>query len=391
MTIADIQSTTDAKMNQSLAAFQSNLTKIRTGRANSALLDSIHVEYYGSQVPLSQVANVSVLDSRTISVQPWEKGMGAKIEKAIRESDLGLNPASMGDLIRVPLPAMSEERRKEMTKLVRNEGESAKIATRNLRRDANEAVKKLVKDKLASEDDQKRAEAEIQKVMDGNGRWATRRFLPRVAGHKQGVESLRRCVKACADRGVGVLTVFAFSSENWNRPVEEVSGLMELMVGALAREVPRLSKDGVRLHFVGERAGLSPKMVAGLVEAEAATAHNARMVLNVCFNYGGRWDIAQAAARLVAQGEAITELSLDRAMALAHVADPDLFIRTGGEQRLSNFLLWQSAYAELFFSDKLWPEFDEAALDEAIAAFQGRERRFGQTSAQVSAPQGQTA
>ncbi|MFC5606602.1 ribosome recycling factor [Variovorax soli] len=165
-TIAEIRSATDAKMNQSLAAFQNNLTKIRTGRANPALLDTIHVEYYGSMVPLSQVANVALLDARTISVQPWEKGMGAKIEKAIRESDLGLNPASMGDLIRVPMPPMSEERRKEMTKLVRSEGENAKIATRNLRRDANESVKKLVKDKLASEDDQKRAEAEIQKVTD---------------------------------------------------------------------------------------------------------------------------------------------------------------------------------------------------------------------------------
>ncbi|QFZ85909.1 di-trans,poly-cis-decaprenylcistransferase [Variovorax paradoxus] len=222
-------------------------------------------------------------------------------------------------------------------------------------------------------------------VMDGNGRWATKRFLPRVAGHKQGVESLRRCVKACADRGVGVLTVFAFSSENWNRPPEEVSGLMQLMVGALAREVPRLNADGVRLHFVGERAGLSDKMVAGLVSAEQTTAHNTRLILNICFNYGGRWDIARAAAKLAEQGLPMTEMNLDRAMALAHVPDPDLFIRTGGEQRLSNFLLWQSAYAELFFSNKLWPEFDEAALDEAIAAFQGRERRFGQTSAQVSA------
>lgn len=222
-------------------------------------------------------------------------------------------------------------------------------------------------------------------VMDGNGRWATRRFLPRVAGHKQGVEALRRCVKACADRGVGVLTVFAFSSENWNRPVEEVSGLMDLMVGALGREVPRLCEDGVRLHFVGERGGLSEKMIAGLVQAEAATAHNTRLIFNVCFNYGGRWDIARAAAALAARGEALTEGNLDRAMALAHVPDPDLFIRTGGEQRLSNFLLWQSAYAELFFSDKLWPEFDEAALDEAIAGFRRRERRFGKTSAQVSA------
>ena len=165
-TIPEIKKTMEGKMDQSIAAFKHNLTKIRTGRANPGLLDTVHVDYYGSTVPISQVANVSLLDARTISVQPWEKGMGAKIEKAIRESDLGLNPASMGDLIRVPLPAMSEERRKEMTKLVRNEGESAKIATRNLRRDANESVKKLVKDKLASEDDQKRAEAEIQKVTD---------------------------------------------------------------------------------------------------------------------------------------------------------------------------------------------------------------------------------
>jgi ribosome recycling factor len=166
MSIADIKKSTEAKMDQSIAAFKNNLTKIRTGRANPALLDTVHVEYYGSMVPLSQVANVALLDARTISVQPWEKGMGAKIEKAIRESDLGLNPASMGDLIRVPMPPMSEERRKEMTKLVRHEGESAKIAVRNLRRDANEAVKKLVKDKLASEDDQKRSEADVQKVTD---------------------------------------------------------------------------------------------------------------------------------------------------------------------------------------------------------------------------------
>ncbi|WP_297724543.1 ribosome recycling factor [Limnohabitans sp. Rim8] len=166
MTIAEIKQTTEGKMDQSISAFKNNLTKIRTGRANPALLDSVLVEYYGSSVPLSQVANVALIDSRTISVQPWEKGMSAKIEKAIRESDLGLNPASMGDLIRVPMPAMSEERRKEMTKLVRNEGENAKIAVRNLRRDANESVKKLVKDKLASEDDQKRAETDVQKVTD---------------------------------------------------------------------------------------------------------------------------------------------------------------------------------------------------------------------------------
>lgn len=166
MTIADIKKNTEGKMDQSIEALKNNLSKIRTGRANPGLLDAVQVEYYGSMVPISQVANVALLDARTISVQPWEKGMGAKIEKAIRESDLGLNPASMGDLIRVPMPPMSEERRKEMTKLVRHEGENAKIAVRNLRRDANEAVKKLVKDKQASEDDQKRSEGDIQKLTD---------------------------------------------------------------------------------------------------------------------------------------------------------------------------------------------------------------------------------
>ena len=166
MTTADIKSNAQTKMDQSIAAFKNNLSKIRTGRANPQLLDTIHVDYYGSMVPLSQVANVQLLDSRTISVQPWEKTMSAKIEKAIRESDLGLNPASLGDLIRVPMPPMSEERRREMTKLARTEGENAKIAIRNLRRDANEGVKKLVKDKEASEDDQKRSEAEVQKLTD---------------------------------------------------------------------------------------------------------------------------------------------------------------------------------------------------------------------------------
>ncbi|MBK6615937.1 polyprenyl diphosphate synthase [Ottowia sp.] len=223
-------------------------------------------------------------------------------------------------------------------------------------------------------------------VMDGNGRWAKRRLLPRIAGHRQGVESLRRCIRACAQRGVRALTVFAFSSENWNRPEDEVSGLMDLLAKALAREVAELQRGGIRLLFIGERRGLPARLRQGLAEAEAATAQGAGMVLNVCFNYGGRWDIAQAAARVAASGEPVTEIALDRAMALSHVPDPDLLIRTGGEQRISNFLLWQCAYSELFFSDRLWPDFDEAALDEALAAFVARERRFGKTSEQVARP-----
>ena len=220
-------------------------------------------------------------------------------------------------------------------------------------------------------------------IMDGNGRWARRRFLPRLAGHKQGVESLRRCTRACVERGVQVLTVFAFSSENWNRPQEEVSGLMGILANALAKEVLQLSRDGVRLYFVGDRTGLSEKVCQGLAHAEQSTAHNTRLILNVCFNYGGRWDIAQAASKVAARGAELTAENIDKAMALAHVPDPDLMIRTGGEMRISNFLLWQAAYSELFFSASLWPDFDEVALDEAIGTFARRERRFGQTSEQV--------
>lgn len=234
---------------------------------------------------------------------------------------------------------------------------------------------------------QQRLPRHVAIVMDGNGRWAQKRFLPRVAGHRQGVEALRRTVQACMDRGVQVLTVFAFSSENWSRPPEEVAGLMELLAMALGREVPRLHESGVQLHFPGERSMLSARVQQALIEAQHLTAANQRLVFNVCFNYGGRWDIVQAARQLAAQGLAITEQALSQHTALSHVGDPDLLIRTGGEMRMSNFLLWQCAYTELVFTPCLWPDFDAEALDLALSEYAARERRFGQTSEQV-APSG---
>lgn len=234
-------------------------------------------------------------------------------------------------------------------------------------------------------------------VMDGNGRWAQKRWLPRVAGHRQGVDALRKAVQCCMERGIPVLTVFAFSSENWKRPEEEVIGLMDLLVMALSLEVPNLKKHGVRLYFPGDRSQLSARVVQGLAAAEAETADNNRLALNVCFNYGGRWDMVQAARHLAQTGREITEQSLSEATALSHVGDPDLLIRTGGELRISNFLLWQSAYTELYFTDCLWPDFDAAELDKALADFSGRQRRFGQTAEQsttaatLSAPEQQHA
>lgn len=220
-------------------------------------------------------------------------------------------------------------------------------------------------------------------VMDGNGRWASKRFLPRIAGHKQGVDVLKRTVRSCALRGVQVLTVFAFSSENWRRPADEVSALMDILVVALSRELNQLKKDGVKLQFIGSRNGLSERVRQSLEGAEAQTADNKVITLNVCFNYGGRWDVVNAAQALAQAGEEITEESLARKLSTHTTGDPDLVVRTGGEMRLSNFLLWQAAYSELYFSEVLWPDFDEAALDAAIEAFATRERRFGMTSEQL--------
>ena len=217
-------------------------------------------------------------------------------------------------------------------------------------------------------------------VMDGNGRWAKKRFMPRFFGHKQGVDSLVRCVQACSDRGIEYLTVFAFSSENWKRPEEEISGLLGLVLVAVSKYLRKLAEKGVRIRIVGDRSAVNDKVRAAWDEAETSTAHNTRITLSVAFNYGGRWDVVQACRRAIAQGlapEQIDEQRLSSLMALAHAPDPDLFIRTGGEVRISNFLLWQVAYSELVFTDCLWPDFGVAELDAALADYARRERRFG--------------
>lgn len=220
----------------------------------------------------------------------------------------------------------------------------------------------------------------IAVVMDGNGRWAKKRFLPRFFGHKQGVDALVKIVQACIDRKVEYLTVFAFSSENWRRPQDEVSGLMGLVLAAVSRYLAKMGQLGVRIRIVGDRESVSDKLRQAWNEAESATAHNTKLTLSVAFNYGGRWDIVQAARKAIAAGvppDELTEAKLSEYTAMAFAPDPDLFIRTGGEVRISNFLLWQVAYTEFVFSDCLWPEFGEKELDTAIAEFHARDRRFG--------------
>jgi undecaprenyl diphosphate synthase len=236
-------------------------------------------------------------------------------------------------------------------------------------------------------------------IMDGNGRWAQQRHRPRLVGHRAGARAVKRCVEFCLDRGIEALTLFAFSSENWNRPAEEVGGLMKLFVGALEREVDELHRLGARLRFIGARDRFDAPLLARMQAAEALTAGNDRLHLNIAASYGGRQEIAAAARALaedVAAGrlrpEQIDEAALDARMALAGLPAPDLFIRTGGELRISNFLLWQLAYTELWFTDALWPDVDDALLQSALDDYARRERRFGLTSAQVKphAPGGTT-
>jgi undecaprenyl diphosphate synthase len=226
-------------------------------------------------------------------------------------------------------------------------------------------------------------------IMDGNGRWAKRQHLPRIAGHRRGVESVRATVRSCAERGIGFLTLFAFSSENWRRPAEEVALLMQLFQVALTSEVEKLHRNGVRLRVVGDTRRFDANIRRAIEQGERLTAGNKGLTLTIAANYGGRWDILQALTKLAREKknslDQVDETELAPYLAMSYAPEPDLFIRTGGEQRISNFLLWQLAYSELYFTETLWPDFDAAALDLAIASYRNRERRFGRTSEQLEA------
>lgn len=224
-------------------------------------------------------------------------------------------------------------------------------------------------------------------IMDGNGRWAQSRFMPRISGHKQGVETVRGIIKACMERGVPYLTLFAFSSENWRRPNEEIDSLMQLFLTALEQEITKLHENGICFKVVGDLSKFDSKIIESIQIGEQLTAANNRLTFTVAANYGGRWDIMQAVRKMLAQSSELPlnfqEESLAQYLALSYAPEPDLFIRTGGEYRISNFLLWQLAYTELYFTNTLWPDFDEHELELAIQSYQQRERRFGRTSEQI--------
>ena len=377
----------EEKMKKSIESVKNDFAAVRAGRANAAVLNRISVDYYGTPTPIQQVGSVASPDPRTLVITPWDGSLLRAIEKAILESDLGINPQNDGKCIRLSFPQLTEERRKELVKQIHKYSENGKVAVRNIRRDAMDRFKKMQKASEITEDELKLAEKDLQKItddnrhiaiiMDGNGRWAKKRGLPRTAGHKVGAETFRKIALYCKALGVEYLTIYAFSTENWKRPADEVSTLMSLLKKYMQEAIDTMERDQMKLRFFGDLSALSPELQALAHKANEVADRVEGFQANLCINYGGRDEILHAARECAAAGEEMTEENLERHLYSAGIPDPELIIRPGGELRLSNFLLWQCAYSEFYFCDTLWPDFGERDLDEAIVAFQQRDRRFG--------------
>ena len=381
----------EEKMKKSIESVKNDFAAVRAGRANAAVLNRISVDYYGTPTPIQQVGSVASPDPRTLVITPWDGSLLRAIEKAILESDLGINPQNDGKCIRLSFPQLTEERRKELVKQIHKYSENGKVAVRNIRRDAMDRFKKMQKasdvclmglfskkvSHKAGQVDKSRLPRHIAIIMDGNGRWAKKRGLPRTAGHKVGAETFRKIALYCKALGVEYLTIYAFSTENWKRPADEVSTLMSLLKKYMQEAIDTMERDQMKLRFFGDLSALSPELQALAHKANEVADRVEGFQANLCINYGGRDEILHAARECAAAGEEMTEENLERHLYSAGIPDPELIIRPGGELRLSNFLLWQCAYSEFYFCDTLWPDFGERDLDEAIVAFQQRDRRFG--------------
>ena len=439
--ISDLKKNTESRMSKTIDSLTESLQSIRAGRANTSLLDRIYVDYYGQQSPLNQVASLSAPEARLLAIQPWDATLIPEIEKAIQKSDLGITPSNDGKIIRLVIPQLTEERRKDLTKLVGKYAEEAKVSIRNIRRDAMEDIKKAEKAKEISEDDRKTYEEDIQKltdkyikdvdgvaadkekelmeiwflaldyskalflrsfmnyyeqldlsnipkhigiIMDGNGRWAKNRKMPRTFGHKEGTERVIEIVEAAYKINVKSLTLYAFSTENWKRPDEEISKLMDLLAFYLKSQLEKIKKNNIRIKVLGDYKVFPDKIVKLIDAALQETKSNDKMILNIGLNYGGQSEIVRASKMicedLIAGNISLDEINTDSFKDYLYTRgqeDLDLLIRPSGELRVSNFLLYQLAYSEFYFSNILWPDFHEEEFYKAICDFQNRNRRYG--------------
>jgi len=429
---------TGRKMDRAIDALTRDLGTLRTGRATPSLIEGIMVDYYGVPTPLKQIASISAPDARAIMVQPWDRQSLKEIEKSIMKSEMGFNPSNDGNVITVPIPALNQERRQDMVRLLKRKLEDQRAAgrpggteetgarkidfpgpeptgpgaaakdhrrpyqdhrsSRNRQRSGDNAglimqVRIASSNPLpeeTSEEISEEASKEASKVpvhvaiiMDGNGRWAKKRGLPRLAGHRMGVDCIQRVLNTLGGKGVKYVTLYAFSTENWNRPPDEVEGILEIMYDALQDQTQSLHENNVHIVHIGKADKLSPALLEAVAFAQDLTRENTGVTLNVAFDYGGRNEILEAVKQVIRDQvppEDIDEELFSKYLFTSHSPDPDLIIRTGGEMRISNFLLWQSAYSEYYHTSTLWPDLDSAELERVLEAFSNRERRFGRVN-----------
>ena len=379
----------EEKMQKAVDNLSADYATIRAGRANPHILDKLKVDYYGTPTNLQSVANVSVPEARTLMITPWEASMVKVIEKAIQISDLGVTPNNDGKNVIINFPELTEERRKELAKDIKKKGEDAKVVVRNARRDANEAAKKQSKAGEISEDDLADEEKNIQKATDKfiaeiDKLIEAKSHMPRNFGHKAGADNLEQIIEDAWDLGIKYLTVYAFSTENWKRSVEEVTGLMLILRDFLKKSIDKANKNNMRVRVIGRRDRLDADIVDAIEKLEDATKDNTGIQFIVALNYGGRDEITRATQKIaeevkngIISVEDITEDYVSSKLDTADIPDPDLLIRTSGELRTSNFLPWQISYSEFYFTDTLWPDFNKDSLRQAIDYYNGRDRRFG--------------
>ena len=387
----------EEKMKSAVEHLNRELAAVRAGRANPAVLDKVSVDYYGAPTPIQQVASVAVSEARTLTITPWDRSLLRAISKAIMASDVGITPIDDGQTIRLNFPAPNEERRKQLAKEVSRLGEEAKVAVRKtggavrleqvrgtfFQTRGGEPLSANAGGSFMNHPKEFAEGLSIGIIMDGNGRWAKQRGLPRTAGHKKGAAVFQDIANYCEELGVSSVYFYAFSTENWKRPLEEVSAIMKLFGEYLLKGFNYKDRN-IRIKFLGDRAALDPKLQKLMNELEEDSAHKTGMTLNIAVNYGGRPEIVRAARQLAEkvkagelQPEDITEEMMSDAMYTTGQKDPDFILRPSGEKRLSNFMLWQAAYSELVEMDVLWPDFTRDDLDAAITEFNKRSRRFG--------------
>ena len=383
MNSEEILKNCSSKMKKAFEVFSTDLASLRTGRANASMLDIIKVEVYGQKMSVNQLATLSTPDARTLNVQVWDQNNVVLIDAAIKKSNLGVNPQIDGQLMRIPIPSLNQERRLELKKIMGGLAEKGKISIRNIRREANDSLKKNLKEKIIGEDECNKYEKKIQNLTDERiseleKKLDTKENKSRNYGHFKGIKSVETAIKTTIRNKIPYLTLYTFSTENWQRPQNEINFLFDLIRKSLKKNLKKIIKREIKINIIGVKKRL-PKDISKIINyIEKKTQKNNKLTLNLALNYGSQEEIVSACRKITKNK--IKEISIknfEKHLYTHYMPNPDILIRTGGTKRLSNFLLWQLAYTEIFFIDKLWPDFNENDFNNIVRKFTNTKRNFG--------------